>query len=134
MDSALTKLLKTKKNVALIGDFNINLLDYAKHSSISNYYDNISSCGFRPLILQPTRVTSRSSTLIDNIFINDLTSFSNGGNLVTSISDHYMQFCILDTFDIQHTKFTDRKSSEIGESLIRESLNKNSLRLTGHQL
>ena len=78
MDSTLTKLLKTKKIVALIGDFKINLLDYTKHSAISNYYDKISSSGFRSLILQPTRVTSRSSTLIENIFIRDLTSFSNG--------------------------------------------------------
>ncbi len=57
MDPTLTKLLKTKKVVALLGDFNINLLDYTKHSSISSYYDNISACGFRPLILQPTRET-----------------------------------------------------------------------------
>merc|ERR1712224_502536 len=51
-----------------------------------------------------------SSTLIDNIFINDLTCFSNGGNIVTSISDHYMQFTTLDIFDIHHEKYKDRKS------------------------
>jgi len=110
MDETMKKILKTKKVAALLGDFNVNLLDYSKHTSTSEYYDNISSSGFRPLILQPTRVTSRSSTLIDNIFINDLTCFSNGGNIVTSISDHYMQFSILDIFDVHHEKFKDRKS------------------------
>ena len=110
MDKTLIKLLKSKKTVALLGDFNVNLLDYSKHSDISEYYDNLSSSGFRPLVLQPTRVTSKSSTLIDNIFINDLTCFSNGGNIVTSISDHYMQFCKLDIFDTDDDKFKDRKS------------------------
>ena len=94
----------------MLGYFNINFLEYSKHTNISEYYDFISSSGFRPLILQPTRVTSKSATLIDNILINDLTCFSNGGNMTTSISDHYMQFCILDIYAFQHTKFADRKS------------------------
>ena len=109
MDKTLNKLLKSKKTVALLGDFNINLLDYSKHTAINEYYDKISAVGFRPLILQPTRISSKSSTLIDNIFINDLTCFSNGGNIVTSISDHFMQFCKLDIYDTQHEKFINRK-------------------------
>ena len=110
MDKTLSKLLKSKKTVALLGDFNINLLDYSKHTDISEYYDNLSSSGFRPLVLQPTRVTSKSSTLIDNIFINDLTCHSNGGNIVTSISDHYMQFCKLDIFETDYDQYKNRKS------------------------
>ena len=110
MDKTLNKLLKSKKIVALLGDFNVNLLDYSKHTSISDYYDNLSSFGFRPLILQPTRVASKSSTLIDNIFINDLTCHSNGGNLVTSISDHFMQFCKLDIFGTEDEKNKVSKS------------------------
>ena len=31
-------------------------------------------------------------TLIDNIFINDMTCHSFGGNLTSSISDHFLQF------------------------------------------
>ena len=110
MDKTLKKILRSKKTVAILGDFNINLLDYSKHNEISEYYDNLSSSGFRPLVLQPTRVTSKSATLIDNIFINDLTCFSNGGNIVTSISDHYMQFCKLDIFDTGNEQSKDRKS------------------------
>ena len=54
--------------------------------------------GFRPLILQLSRVTRSSATLIDNIFINDMASKSTGGNLVTSISDHFTQFSSLNFF------------------------------------
>ena len=59
--------------------------------------------GFRPLIMQPTRVqTTRRgtwTTLIDNIFLNDLESFSTAGNISTSISDHFPQFCPIYIFD-----------------------------------
>ena len=50
-------------------------------------------------ILQPTRVTSSSATLIDNILKNNLETCSSGGNITTSISDHFPQFCQLDIFD-----------------------------------
>ena len=52
-----------------MGDFNIDLLKYDSENSSSDFYDLLSSHGFRPLIMQPTRVTSHSATLI---FINDL--------------------------------------------------------------
>ena len=39
-----------------------------------------------------------SATLIDNNFINEMATKSKGGNLVTSISDHFSQFSSLDIF------------------------------------
>ena len=110
MNKTLHKISKSKKTYALLGDFNINLLDYEKHPGVNDFYDTISSYGFRPLILQPTRVTKTSSTLIDNIFINDLVCNSKGGNLVTSISDHYAQFCSIDVFDKHHEKPSNKRS------------------------
>ena len=62
-------------------------------------YDYIISHGFRPLILNPTRVTSKSATLIDNFFTNYLSCSSNGGNITHAISDHFLQFVQLDIFD-----------------------------------
>jgi hypothetical protein len=64
----------------------------------------MSAHGFRPLILQPTRIHTNangktSATLIDNIFINDLACSSKEGNITTSISDHFIQFSQLDIFD-----------------------------------
>ena len=110
LNKTLQKIAKSKKTFALLGDFNINLLDYEKHSGVSDFYDLITSYGFRPLILQPTRVTKTSATLIDNIFINDLSCLSKGGNLVTSISDHYMQFSQIDVFDKQYEQLKNKKS------------------------
>ena len=44
-------------------------------------------------------MTSRSNTLIDNIFVNDLTCSSVGGNITSSISDHFLQFCQTNIFE-----------------------------------
>ena len=51
------------------------------------------------MILHPSRVTSKTNTLIDNIFINDLTCYSTGGNITSSISDHFPQFCQTNIFE-----------------------------------
>ena len=84
------------KYCILMGDFNADLLKTDSDLDIENFFNFLSSLGFRPLILQPTRVTSSSATLIDNIFINSLETESFGGNITTSISDHFSQFCMID--------------------------------------
>ena len=48
-----------------------------------------------PLILQPTRITSQSNTLIDNIFSNVFDPDTASGNLSATISDHLPQFAII---------------------------------------
>ena len=83
----------------LAGDINYDLHKYESHFATSSFYEMLSSHAYRPLILQPSRVTSKTKTLIDNIFINDITCFSTGGNITTSISDHFPQFCQLNIFE-----------------------------------
>ena len=56
----------------------------------------MSSTFFTPFILQPTRLHSK--TLIDNIFFNSLEYQSVSGNLLIEISDHLIQFLILEGF------------------------------------
>lgn len=99
-NGVLEKLSKESTKIcALLGDFNVNLLNYSTHNDTSEFYDTISSYGYRPLILQPTRVTTSTATLIDNIFINDIGCSSTGGNITSSISDHFFQFSQIDCFD-----------------------------------
>ena len=95
----LEKVTKLNKTCTLLGDFNIDLIKYGDNHLIDSFYDHVSSHGFRPLILQPSRVSSNSATLIDNIFINDIQCFSKGGNIASSISDHFLQFSQMDIFD-----------------------------------
>ena len=81
-----------------MGEFILDLLKTDSDQDISDFNDFLCSFGFRPLILQPTRVTASTASLIDNIFINSLETESIGGNLTTSLSDHFSQFCVLDIF------------------------------------
>ena len=50
-----------------MGDFNINLLNTETNTYISEFHDNMPFYFFDPYILQPTRLTKNSKTLIDNI-------------------------------------------------------------------
>ena len=86
---------KEQKSIFLLGDFNINLLSYNEHNQTNEFLDSPASNSFIPLILQPTRVTSHSSTLIDNIFLNVIEPDIISGNLTATISDHLPQFSII---------------------------------------
>ena len=50
---------------------------------------------FFPLIARPTRITSNTATLIDNIFTNNLNNFSVSGLMFCDISDHLPIFTLL---------------------------------------
>ena len=61
---------KEQKQVFLLDDFNINLLNYNDHQPTSDFLDPFASNSFILYILHPTRITSHSKTLFDNIFSN----------------------------------------------------------------
>ena len=74
MDTFLQPLLDNfsyeNKNVILMGDFNIDLLHYESHIQTREFLDKIYFGLSTPHITIPTRITPRSRTLIDNIFMN----------------------------------------------------------------
>lgn len=43
-------------------------------------------------ITVPSRIISRSRSLIDNIFSNDIDNEISSGNIITAVFDHYAQF------------------------------------------
>ena len=95
LEPLLEKLCFEKKEVILMGDFNINLLNCNMDKSTSHYVDTLYSHAFFPKINSPTRITANSKTLIDNIFYNDVTKNIISGNITTSISDHLIQFLLI---------------------------------------
>ena len=68
LNELLNKLSKENKTIFLLGDFNINLLNYI-YPSANEFLHSLSSHYFLPHILQPSKVTTNSKTLIDNIFL-----------------------------------------------------------------
>ena len=92
LNTLLDKLSKENKQVFLHGDFNIKLLNYNDHQPTNEFLDSLASNFFIPYILQPTRTTSHSKTLIDNIFSNIISHEMISGNITATISDHLPQF------------------------------------------
>ena len=81
--------------VVLLGDFNADLLKYDHDEEVAEFLDVMYSKLLIPNISSPTRITSTSATLINNIFANDYGNTFTSGNLVTTLSDHLAQFFIV---------------------------------------
>ena len=95
LNNLLDKVSKERKSVFLIGEFNVNLLNYNNHNPTNEFLDSLASNSFVPCILQPTQLTSHSKTLIDNIFSNIISPEAISCNLTSTISDHLPQFTIV---------------------------------------
>ena len=59
--------MSENKEVILLDDFNIDLLKCDSNKNVSDFLDFIHFTNLLPNITFPTRLTSRSQTLIDNI-------------------------------------------------------------------
>ena len=79
----LAKILQEEKTCPLMGDFNTNFLNTDTDHNVSDFYDILSSNFFAPYILQPTRLTKNSKTLMDNIFSNSIEYNTFSGNLTS---------------------------------------------------
>ena len=82
-----------------MGDFNLDLLHCDHHAYTQEFIDSLFSHMFIPLINKPTRLTSHSATLIDNIFTNCFTQNIVNGIILNDLSDH------LPVFALSSTKF-----------------------------
>ena len=61
----LERINREGKRLILLGD--INLLCYKENKDVKSFVDILQSSLITPTINLPTRITSQSSTLIDNI-------------------------------------------------------------------
>ena len=56
-----------KKQVYIMGDFNIGLLKVDEHRPTHGYLELIYSYSLLPTIYKPTKITETTATIIDNI-------------------------------------------------------------------
>ena len=89
-----TNLLRQEKT-CLLGDFNLCLQKIENCNYSRDFLLALQSCYLLPTIDKPTRVHKNSASLIDNIFVNNPEQVLISGNLITEVSDHFSQFCIL---------------------------------------
>ena len=76
----------------ITGDFNIDLFSVKSNSVSDSFFTLMCSYGFLPTISRATRIAPKSSTLIDNIFTNDISRILLSGIILTDISDHLAIF------------------------------------------
>ena len=110
-DESIEKFTYSRKDIVIMGDFNIDLLKCESSNYSHDFLSSLQSCYLTPAIDKPTRVRSTSTTLIDNIFIYNPDKVVACGNLISDISDHFSQFCILksmkDKIRVKKSKMRD---------------------------
>ena len=89
-------LNNNKSTFYCAGDFNNNLMNLSSKDVVRGYANMLSSCNSRCLIDVPTQMNQTFSTLLDNIYINDLTMLILSGVLTNfDLSDNYSIFVII---------------------------------------
>ena len=96
LNNILEKIRVNNKPCWIMGDFNIDLMKNDLHKPTTDFINMMFTNALIPLINKPTRITTHSATIIDNIFSNRLESDGKTmqGNLTTDVSDHFAQFHI----------------------------------------
>lgn len=74
--------------IILCGYFNVDLLKYNRESKV--LLDLINTHNLIQTITEPTRVTKRNASLLDNIFVN-FNEFSDNNIVASALSDHHAQ-------------------------------------------
>ena len=100
MQEMFKKISKENKKLVILGDFNIDLLQFECHEETNSFLELNLSYHLQPHIIQPTRFSeNKKLTLIDNIFFNDLESECTSGNLIPHVTDHLPNFLIIKTLN-----------------------------------
>ena len=69
-------------------------MHYNEHKLTNEFLDSLASNSYLPYIIQPSRHTSHSRNLIDNIFSNAISNDIICGNITDTISDHLPLFLV----------------------------------------
>ena len=125
LNDVLSYISKNNKQCYVMGDFNLDLLQYNHHTPTQEFIDTLFSFAFIPLISNPTRLTSYSATLIDNIFTNNLSQNVINGVVLNDLSDHLPVFAYFSGLTLTRDgdnkafvrKFTDENLRKFNENV-----------------
>ena len=123
--NCLTTINSEDKICYVSGDFNIDLLKYETSKKHSDFINALTSSGYLPFVLQPTRITEYSSTIIDNIYSNNFTDDTISGNILLQLADHLAQFIFVNKIITKSKKKKDvyrRSYSKFNENSFLDDL------------
>ena len=105
-----------KKQIILGLDHNLDLLKEARHSPTHNFLEMIYDNGLIPTITRPTRITTSTATLIDNIIMNyDMGIKSRSVILEDNTSDHLPCFAVIPDINPSRRELMKVTSRDIRE-------------------
>jgi len=81
------------KILFICGDYNIDLMNHDSHYATDEFVNALCMSLF-PSISRPSRITSHSATLIDNIFTNSIDQTNVSGLMISDITDHLPIFAL----------------------------------------
>ena len=83
-----------KSDLYLCGDFNIIFFYYYHHHDTKYFLDSLAMLNLYPCINPPTRITTATATLIDNILTNSMSGISRYGIIINDATDHLPIFLL----------------------------------------
>ena len=90
LNTFLAKSKTTDKTCFLVGDLNLNLIDYQSNVKVRNFVNLIFQHSLVPIVNKPTTVTKNNATFIDYTITNSFNDQENlTGILKADISDHF---------------------------------------------
>ena len=122
LNGLLYKILKEAKNIFLLGDFTINLLNYNKHRPTNEFLDSFASGSLLPYILHLTQLTIHSKTFTNNILCNLTSHEVISGNITTTIFDHLPSFLIAPNVFANPSSNKSKLFEKSGQILIKKIL------------
>ena len=92
----------------VLGDFNIDLLQFHCNQIIKTYADNLLDYSVKRCINKLTRISKTTKSLLDHIYTKDFNHSLFSGIVLCDISDHLSTFIF-----IKDMKFIKKKSEEV---------------------
>ena len=122
----LEKLDSLDLEYYLLGDFNCNLAFAQYDSNIRRLCEISDLFGLQQLIIEPTRITESSSTLIDLIYTNYIDRVACSGVCHISISDHSLIYVYrklyLAAFSKEHTTISHKNFQNFNRESFRNDI------------
>ena len=111
--------LKKCQSIEILGDMNLDLINYRNHFESARYVEIIMNFSLLPLITLPTRIAHSSATLIDHILSSQKSDNYISGIIESLISDHMPTFYIKPLEIIKNNQKTVRSRVFSSSSIIK---------------
>ena len=109
------KTCTSQKNSLILGlDHNLDLLKANLHRPTQTFLETIYEQGMLPMITKPTRISTSTATLIDNILLDQrLAGDSSSGIFVDNTSDHFPCYTLLSNINPSRKKQLEVTSRDL---------------------